>query len=348
MTQSHPSAPAGATALAVNPSPTPYAELNAVLTDLVTGARTALGDNFVGAYLQGSFALGDFDESSDLDFLIVTREDIGPGALPALQTFHTRLHAQPSNWAQRLEGSYVPAAILKHKDGAPRDPPGEPRADDWADPGTSGTPPSVYPFYFLGNGEQALVRSEHDNSQIVRWITREAGIVLAGPPPSELIDPVPAEALKAETRETLAKVLRIALDEGQPLGQLWLQAFFVTLSCRMLHVLDGGRVTSKKAASAWALKALDRRWGPLIEAAMAARRQPLEARLAPPPQADVAETLAFLRHVRARAIIERQLALKKHAGGHHPSGRPPAGDGPGGRPSRGPAPIRPGGRGRRG
>jgi hypothetical protein len=44
-------APAGA--------PTPYAELNAVLAHLVEGARTALGGNFVGAYLQGSFAVGD-------------------------------------------------------------------------------------------------------------------------------------------------------------------------------------------------------------------------------------------------------------------------------------------------
>ncbi len=351
MTHPHSSAPAGATAFAVNPSPTPYAELNAVLTDLVGGARAVLGDGFVGAYLQGSFALGDFDPSSDVDFLIVTAQDIGPDALPALQTLHGRLHALPSPWAQRLEGSYVPAAVLKRKDGAPRDPPGEPRADDWADPGTNGLPPAVYPFHFVGNGERALVRSEHDNTQVVRWITREAGVVLAGPPPTALIDPVPAEGLKAETRETLAKVLRIVLDDEQPLDQLWLQAFFVTLSCRMLHVLDGGRVTSKPAASAWALTALDRRWGPLIEGALVARRQPLEARLAPPPAADVAETLAFLRHVRARAVIERQLALKRHGAGHVPSSRtggPPGGAVLGGKPSRGPAPIRPGGRGRRG
>ncbi|HLZ76362.1 hypothetical protein [Phenylobacterium sp.] len=33
--------------------PTPYADLNAVLVHLVDGARTLLGDNFVGAYLQG-------------------------------------------------------------------------------------------------------------------------------------------------------------------------------------------------------------------------------------------------------------------------------------------------------
>ena len=38
---------------------TPYAELNEVLNFLVNGAMEAPQDNFVGAYLQGSFAIGD-------------------------------------------------------------------------------------------------------------------------------------------------------------------------------------------------------------------------------------------------------------------------------------------------
>jgi len=39
-----------------NLSPTPFAELNAVLAELVGKLRTLLGDNLLGAYLQGSFA----------------------------------------------------------------------------------------------------------------------------------------------------------------------------------------------------------------------------------------------------------------------------------------------------
>jgi hypothetical protein len=38
--------------------PTPDPELNAVLQELVTGIRAVLGDNFIAAYLQGSFAVG--------------------------------------------------------------------------------------------------------------------------------------------------------------------------------------------------------------------------------------------------------------------------------------------------
>jgi hypothetical protein len=37
---------------------TPYQELDALLADLVREVRDILGDTFVGAYLQGSFALG--------------------------------------------------------------------------------------------------------------------------------------------------------------------------------------------------------------------------------------------------------------------------------------------------
>jgi hypothetical protein len=53
-------------AFPLNSSPTPYAALNVVLGYFVERARELLADNFVGAYLQDSFALGDFDEKSDL------------------------------------------------------------------------------------------------------------------------------------------------------------------------------------------------------------------------------------------------------------------------------------------
>ena len=39
--------------------PTIYPKLNVVLRELVASARTILAENFCGAYLQGSFAVGD-------------------------------------------------------------------------------------------------------------------------------------------------------------------------------------------------------------------------------------------------------------------------------------------------
>jgi hypothetical protein len=39
--------------------PTPYNDLNAVLVELVARVKKVLGSQYVGAYLQGSFAIGD-------------------------------------------------------------------------------------------------------------------------------------------------------------------------------------------------------------------------------------------------------------------------------------------------
>ena len=153
MTQTPSSAPAGASAPAVNPSPTPYDALNAVLDTFVGRARELLADNFIGAYLQGSFALGDFDEKSDVDFLIAVARDIADADVLALNALHTAIHDFPKPWGHRLEGSYIPTAILRRLTESPRDPPGAPsRPPAWVDPGTGGTPPRVYPLLFLDHG----------------------------------------------------------------------------------------------------------------------------------------------------------------------------------------------------
>ena len=49
---------------------TEYSELNHILEILVSSVQGILEKEFVGAYLQGSFAAGDYDLHSDVDFLI--------------------------------------------------------------------------------------------------------------------------------------------------------------------------------------------------------------------------------------------------------------------------------------
>jgi hypothetical protein len=278
-------------------SPTPFDELNAVLAELVRALSTLFGDNLLGAYLQGSFAVGNFDERSDVDFMIVTREDITEINLPALQALHAAIYERPSRWAQRLEGSYAPVAVLRRWAETPRDPPGlPPRPSNWADPGTSGSPPRVYPFLFLNNGANALVRSEHDNTRVVRWVTREKGVVLTGPSPRELIDPVSAEALRGEVRAGLTTFATPWLADPAKMNKYWLQAFFMVLYCRMLHTLATGEVASKKAGTIWARTHLDSRWHALIERAWNQRFAPLASWSQPANPLEVAETLAFMRY----------------------------------------------------
>ncbi|MFL5295906.1 MAG: aminoglycoside adenylyltransferase domain-containing protein [Phenylobacterium sp.] len=337
--------------------PTPYGDLNAVLSHLLEGAQRALGDNFVGAYLQGSFAVGDFNEYSDCDFIVVTQRDLTPDELASLQALHAGIHELPyAYWRSGLEGSYAPAAVLRRLTDGPRDPPGEPRGRDWADPGMSGAPPRAYPFWYLDNGADHLVRSEHDNSLVVRWCLREKGVVLAGPDPRELIDPVPPAALRAEVRRTMDLVMRLNLE---PMALVAWQAFWVGLFCRMLHTLATGAVWSKKSSMAWAQGALDPRWRELIVSAAAVRKGDAEQSGAAADRDEVAATREFARYAvayadqqaRGREILERRIAGRQGHGGGLQGGRPggpPHGGGGRGGGQFTPPPVKPGARRGRG
>jgi hypothetical protein len=277
---------------------TPYAALNAVLGHFVSGVRELLADNLVGIYLQGSFAVGDFDEHSDVDFVVAVRHDIPNMHLPALNALHAAIHEFPEPWGHRLEGSYFPAPILRRWSNEPRDPPGAPpRPAAWVDPETGDTPPTVYPLLFLNHGAKSVVRSEHDNTRVVRWVTREKGIALAGPNPRELIDEVSADALRGEMHRTMVRWAATFLSDPSAIKQLWHQGLIVVSYCRMLHSLQTGMVASKKASAEWAMSMLDVRWRPLIAASLRAR--PSQSLGPADPQA-VAETVAFVEHVMQR------------------------------------------------
>ena len=65
---------------------------------------------------------------------------------------------------------------------------------------------------------------------MVRWCLREKGVTLAGPPPATLVDPVPPDALRAEVRETLDRVIGLGLE---PMDLMAWQAFWVFVIVRI-------------------------------------------------------------------------------------------------------------------
>jgi hypothetical protein len=223
---------------------TPHADLNFVLYELVTQVRTVLGDNLVDAYLQGSFAVGDFDIYSDVDFLIILEDDISDDRLPSLQALHSAIFDLRPAWARHLEGSYIPKAALRR------------------------LPPPSRKFLYLDHGSRELVRSDHDDTLVVYWVLRERGVTLIGPKPRTLVPQVSAEALRREVLETMRNWRQEWLAHPDKLNNRFYQPFAVLSYCRMLHTLQTGRVESKRAGAAWAIGALDRRWHPLIRRAL--------------------------------------------------------------------------------
>ncbi len=99
--------------------PTPHGDVNAALDELLAGIRAALRDDFVGMYLYGSLATGDFDpQSSDVDVLVVTRDALGSEQFAALSALHARFAAGDSPWAVEIEVSYIPLGALPRFDPA--------------------------------------------------------------------------------------------------------------------------------------------------------------------------------------------------------------------------------------
>jgi len=231
--------------------PTAFPDLNDVLEQFLESAHAILVENFCGAYLQGSFAVGDADVHSDVDFLVVTRDELSEEQFRALDAMHKRLYAIDVPWAQHLEGSYISAPLLRHVD------------------------PLRTPLPYLDNGATALVWDNHCNTAVVRWSLREHGVILAGPNPKLLVEPVSAAELRAEV---LAELPELAAWAHAPTkaGRMsrWKQPYLVLTCCRMLHTLASERVASKREAAEWAQTALDPEWAALIERALADRPDP--------------------------------------------------------------------------
>lgn len=80
--------------------PTRYPDVNEVLYHFEAGFRTLLGSHFVGMYLSGSLALGDFDpQRSDLDVVVMTTSQLSGDLLAALYELHARFDESRSPWA---------------------------------------------------------------------------------------------------------------------------------------------------------------------------------------------------------------------------------------------------------
>jgi hypothetical protein len=225
---------------------TPYPDVNAILGEVLSGARQVLSGRMIGMYLYGSLATGGFKPGrSDIDFLVVTDADLPEDRIEALRAMHQQIGAGPSAWALELEGSYIPAAALRRYD-----------------PGRSRHP-------HIDRGSAELNIEQHDTDWVVqRWVTRERGIRLAGPPAEALIDPISADALRAAVRELFFTWWAPMAIEPSRLTQTSYQVYAVLTMPRILYTFVHGSVTAKPEAAAWALATLGPRWGALLAEAL--------------------------------------------------------------------------------
>lgn len=258
----------------IDPKPTLHPDVNALLAELLASVRPILGDHFVGMYLFGSLSSGAFDRDSDVDVLVVVDEDIPGELFAALDTMHRRISALDLVWATQLEVSYIPKDALRRYDPAH----------------------NLHPHIDRGQGETLWMMPHDADWQVQRQVLREKGIIVAGPPPDTLIDPVSSGELRRAMLELLQGWTAETLLKPERISRQGYQTYTVLSVCRMLYTLEHGKVVSKPAAAHWAQTALGKRWVPLIEKTWSGRHNPsLDA-----SQHDIHETLALIRYALKR------------------------------------------------
>ncbi len=225
-------------------SPTSYPDVNALLQALLPKVQDVLGTCFTGMILHGSLANGDFNpRSSDIDLLVITTDELPAEMLPALRTMHAAFTASGMPWADELEVSYIPRRALRRFDPANCNHPAL-RIDG--------------SFDVDRHGAEWIIQ---------RHIIREKGIVLAGPAPHTLIDPVPPADLRQAQVELLQAWWMPQLSDPTLLRSSEYQAYAVLTMCRALYTLHHGAVCTKPGAAQWARQTLGEPWAALIQQA---------------------------------------------------------------------------------
>jgi predicted nucleotidyltransferase len=251
-------------------SPTPHSDVNEILNILYTNAKEILQNQFVGMYLFGSLANGDFDEHSDIDVLIVTDSEILDDKFSALKEMHERITRINSPWAIQLEVSYIPQNALRRFD--PTN--------------------NLHPHMDRGNGETLPIMLHANDWIIQRHLLHERGVVITGPDLKTLIDPVSPDDMRQAIIDVLPLWVNPILEEPAQIKSRGYQSFVVLSLCRMLYTLQYGTIVSKRVAAQWGQDTLGKQWKSLIEDAWLGRQNPgLEAR-----PADINETMDLIRY----------------------------------------------------
>lgn len=258
---------------------TPYLRLDEVLVEYAHTLKDVLADNFVGMYLSGSLAIGDFDLTSDVDFIVVTNKELEDDEIKKVQLAHTKLIARDSRWVKHLEYSFFSKDKLLTLS-SPFNPIGR---NDLAD----------RLLWYFENGSNTIEQSDHDNTLVTRWTLREKSMVVLGPEPALFMTVIMPNELRTEIKNSILGWGREVLTDWSPYYNRFYQAFFVLNYCRVLQDLHEGRITSKLDGVKWAKEHLDPEWHSLIDYCWQ-ERQDTTIHVSQPADPDVfKQTIAF-------------------------------------------------------
>ncbi|MDQ5972418.1 MAG: hypothetical protein QG553_577 [Patescibacteria group bacterium] len=226
-----------------NRNPTPYKDVNQVLSRLSDGLVNVFGNQLVGLYLTGSLTYGDFEPgSSDIDFLAVLENEPSMAEVESIKALHKEIAKAVPLWAKRLEGSYLSKDLL-----------------------SIDRPVKERPY--VNNGEVKLCL--YGNEWIINlYALQEAGITLIGRPLADILPEVKIGQVRQASLLDLKDDWLPKLNDSKAFDQpdydsSHIKAYTVLTMCRILHRANNDGVASKRVATKW-VKQTYPEWSDLV------------------------------------------------------------------------------------
>ena len=247
-----------------------HPDVSDLLADIHARLIRLLSENLVGIYVFGSVAWDDYDPGvSDADLLVVTARQLVAADYARLQQMHAALAAGREQWKDRIEVAYLSRQALRTF---------KERTSEIGivSPGES--------FHVVTAGKDWLMN----------WYdVREHAIVVSGPDPKTLIDPITRSELKACIRD----YVRLFPERVRDNFHQGSDAYAVLTMCRSLHTNVVGETATKRVAAEWAASKYPE-WSNLISQAQ-------EWRLA----ADNVATNSAEVHAQVEAFVDFTVAV---------------------------------------
>lgn len=220
-------------------------EINQLLKDLLTCIQKVLGNKLVGFYLYGSLTSGDFDyDVSDVDLLAALSSDVDDKEFAQLKKMHQDFIKDHPRWDNRIEVQYLSLQGLK----------------------TYRTKQTK--MVIISPGDE-LHETVVDMRWIMNWFFVEHyGVILYGPEPSAIIDPVSKEEFIQAARDHANNWREYVANTKKSRGY---QGYAILTLCRAFYTVRHGEHASKLKAAVWAQEELPQ-YADLIRNALAWRQ----------------------------------------------------------------------------
>jgi len=222
--------------------------LQPILENYIALVDQHLPDLVEAVYLEGSIALGEFNERfSDIDFVAMLNRQVNLKELEHLRQIHKRIEKDYPRW--KLSGSYL----------------------QWDDLGHNQEKAGRLPHYHDG---VLRTNGRFESDSVTSWILKNYGIALVGPTSQGLSFSVDWDRLSAKMRDNLNSYwVRWTKRPDRILVMLsdWGIQWCILGVLRQYYSFRESRITTKVRAGEYGLKCVPTRWHRLIREAIRIR-----------------------------------------------------------------------------